>query len=207
MHKLSKSESRQEDRTRLPATQDVFREAVETKTRLFSERWHPANAAEVVIAFLKAERHRSSRYGLHLTHEQNRLIDSPNPNDQIENQQRLSLLRTSFRRASLWDAIPANTQWYRIEYLRYSHLSELLVISDKSWLNFASRIPKQMTGPERWAPPILWAHSREGPFTVLEGNNRINWVAAKRYNRLEVAVMIGVSADRCSLHWPDLIGW
>jgi hypothetical protein len=185
----------------------VFREAVETNTKLSSERWHAANAAEVVIAFLKAERHRSSRYGLHLTREQNRLIDSPNLRDQIGNGERLSLLRTSFRRAPLWDAIPSNTEWYRIEYLRYSHLSELLVISDKSWLNFASRIPKEMTEPERWAPPILWAHSKEGPFTVLEGNNRINWVAAKRYSRLELAVLVGVSPDICSLHWPDLMRW
>jgi hypothetical protein len=174
---------------------------------LDSELWHPATSAEVVIAFLKAERHRSSRYGLQLTSEQNGLIDSPNLRDPIGNEKRLSLLKTSFRRAPLWDAIPETTQWFRVEYLRYSHLDQLLVIPEKGWLNFASRIPKEMSDPERWAPPILWGHNKEGPFTVLEGNNRINWIAAKRYSRLELGVLIGLSADRCPWHWPDLITW
>jgi hypothetical protein len=85
--------------------------------------------------------------------------------------------------------LPADTTWFRVDHLRRSHLDQLRAINYSDWNSsndhnelekVALRKP-QMTwrGPAPrgdWSP-ILFAHDRAGPFTILEANHRMTALA------------------------------
>ena len=52
----------------------------------------------------------------------------------------------------------------------------------------------------------MWGHDRGGPFTILEGNNRlIAYASTAPRPALEVSVFIGLSKSPCFWHRADPI--
>ena len=176
---------------------------------LSEQKWEPVSFSHPCLAFLRAEwdkipaptaAHRS-------------LIDHPDLTSNAENAQRLQLLRT--RREPLLRRAPSDTAWFEVSYLRPNHLTELLVIGRCGWdsktdanelLRVAARCSKPLaTDPSAWTQPLLWGHTRQGPFTILEGNNRLVALAAA-FPRpaFQLSVYVGLSAAPCLWHLLDL---
>lgn len=178
--------------------------------KLENQSWRVVTIHAVHLAFARAEWHRLPG----TTHADRRLIDSANLADSAENERRRQLLY-GFR-APLLQRVPSDTVWYEVRYLEAGHLGELLAIGRCGWddaadhnelLKVATRRPLTLnTPPAKWSEPILWGHSRSGPFTILEANNRL--VAYSRILTppvLKVPVYIGLSSSRCVWHLPDPI--
>jgi hypothetical protein len=119
-------------------------------------------------------------------------------------------------RAPLLGEIPPDTRWYAVSHLEREHLGELLVISRCGWdkpshgneLDAVAACEAVEAGPvhpENWDRRlILWAHSRRGPFTILEGNHRLVALrAASTIPPLHVEVLVGLSPSPCLLHRQD----
>jgi hypothetical protein len=51
--------------------------------------------------------------------------------------------------------------------------------------------------------PILWGHSKAGPFTIIEGNKRLIAYAATGETTINIPVLIGLSPMRCLWHILD----
>lgn len=190
------------------------------------EDWFEVPFDDVVLAFLRGEAHRFEK----LTDDACRLIRTYDPQSKRDKLGRCILLST--RRGGLFDGIPPDTRWYRVEYLRNDHLDELLVMREPNWIDETDRnalgdvairkmIPRRPAptdrgdthsileyysdDPEQWQSPILWGHSNAGPFTILEGTHRFAWYyrEAKAYPDFKNVAYVGLS-DRLS-HWhlPD----
>jgi hypothetical protein len=127
----------------------------------------------------------------------------------------LTANRERFRR--LWDIrggllmhIPADTIWFNVEHLADAELDELRVIYHCQWDNVAShrnelrRVATLMPEPLKkppllWERPILWGHTTAGPFTILEGNNRlIGYASQDPSPGLAIPVLVGLSQNRCA---------
>ncbi len=61
--------------------------------------------------------------------------------------------------------------------------------------------------PSSWERPILWGHDRNGPFTIIEGNNRLTAYAASGQSGLNIPAFIGLSTMRCVWHLSDNSGF
>lgn len=180
-----------------------------THSPLSAELWHPVSNAEACLAFLRAEwdkeAERTAWYD-------RILIDEPDLGDPSQNAIRRLILGSW--RAPLLDKIPTDTSWFRVHFLHESHLDEIFVIGSDDWrdpgdknelLQVAKRRGKALNGlPTDWHPPLLWGHSQEGPFTILEGNNRlVNYAASASRPPLEIVCFIGLSPSPCVWHEPD----
>jgi hypothetical protein len=141
------------------------------------------------------------------------LVTVPDLVDAAQNERRRQLLYS--RRGPLLDQVPGSTEWFEVRYLERGHLHQLRAINHRHWTRpgvdnnevlkvaHRMRIPL-LRQPTDWAPPILWGHTRNGPFTVLEGNNRFVAYAAVRHQiALRVRVYVGLSAEPCCWHTPD----
>jgi hypothetical protein len=122
-------------------------------------------------------------------------------------------------RAQLLGEIPPDTRWHCVRSVRLSdHIDELRVIRSADWIDknaapgddrrlsrVAAWRAKQMTdAPHQWAPPILWGHSRRGPFTIIEGNNRLTALAHNEPNSsVPIMTYIGLSDVPCFWHEDD----
>jgi hypothetical protein len=169
---------------------------------------------EVVAEFLRGERH---RFEHSLPSAEMALIDSPNISDPRENHARLRYLYCS--RGHLIGEIPPDTQWYEVRNLTAEGLSELHVIARCGWdhsgdrnelLRVVLRRPSALTSqPSSWARPILWGHEKAGPFTILEGNNRLVAFASQgQQSALMIPALVGLSPTPCCFHIfdpPDVI--
>jgi len=175
---------------------------------LDGQQWTSVPFAPACLAFLQAEWDKIPAAAA-----TNRsLIDHPDLNSGVQNQHRLELLRT--RRQPLLEQIPTNTSWFEVRYLTAEHVHQLLVIGRCGWdspsdsnelARVAQRCSKLLaTDPSKWAHPLLWGHSREGPFTILEGNNRLVALAGT-VPRLDftLPVYVGLSTMPCLWHLPD----
>ena len=161
------------------------------------------------LAFLTAE----FRYISDTTPGDADLITKPNLQDTAQNRQRRELLYR--RRGALLKQIPDSTEWFEVQYLERWHLHQLRAINHRYWTspgvddNELLKVARRMRitlllQPEEWAAPILWGHTRKGPLTVLEGNNRLVAYAAVRHRlRLGVRVYVGLSGEPCCWHAPD----
>ena len=128
------------------------------------------------MAFLRAEWTKIGRPA------ERDLIDKANLSDEAQNRRRRELLYS--RRAPLLHRVPSDTAWHEVRHLERVHLRQLLVIGgncgwddpgDRNELLLVAKRRKiaLQTPPERWDEPILWGQTTGGPFTVLEGNNRL----------------------------------
>jgi hypothetical protein len=140
------------------------------------------------------------------------LAERPDIASAAQNERRRKLLY-EWRGRMLFH-VPASTTWYEVRYLREGHLHQLRAIDFPEWnsdkdhnelLKVAKRKPIILTHePHRWPAPILWGHDRKGPFTILEGNNRLTAYAALNPRPpLEIAACVGLSADPSRWHMPD----
>ena len=176
---------------------------------LAEELWEPANLNVVVLAFLKAE---WNEYTEDIKIQYSKIIESPTLGDVNEDRIRSQLLAA--RRGPLLSHIPSNTSWFMVSHLRRQHFSELLVINHSHWtssedrnelLKVVSRRPEPLKShPRSWATPILWGHSKAGPFTILEGNHRLTALASSAETlEYPLVAYIGLAQSKCHWHLPD----
>ena len=177
--------------------------------RLSGQTWTEVTVHHVYVAFLCAEWHKLI---VPTTLHDRQLIDQPDLSSYSENQRRAELLYSY--RAPLLQRMPADTRLYEVRYLQEGHLDELLVIGRCGWdsphdgnelLQVARRklLPLR-SQPQTWSAPILWGHTRQGPFTILEGNNRlVAFAGADPRPSLRRSVYAGLSGSLCFWHLPD----
>ena len=174
---------------------------------LSDETWEPVSVHRVVLDFIRGEPHYwQPILPDHLHH----VVHDADLDDGGQNSLRWRLLY-SYRRY-LMGEIPPDTEWYEVRALRDEHLPELLVIARSGFFEGpAFDLPSAgthlqlalQTPPEAWMPPILWGHDRDGPFTVLEGNNRLAAYARSPSGALGVPVYVGLSPTPCYWHALD----
>ncbi|MGD8328234.1 MAG: hypothetical protein PVJ49_02280 [Acidobacteriota bacterium] len=173
---------------------------------LRDQSWNPISIHRVVLNFLRSEPHHWQDL---LPERLHRVVDDPDLDSGEQNAARWRLLH--YYRRYLVGEIPPDTAWYEVRHLEDAHLAELMVISRSAFFNgppFDLRevsarkpIPLQ-TPPEQWQPPILWGHSEDGPFTILEGNHRLTAYAAAPTGTLSIPSYVGISTMPC--HWHAL---
>jgi hypothetical protein len=117
--------------------------------------------------------------------------------------------------------IPPDTKWYEVRNLTDEDLNELHVVNyhdfnDPKDQNELVKVVARKAAVEQkrqekieargpptdWDPPILWGHTKAGPFTIIEGNKRLIAYAASGQTGMDVPVLIGLSPMRC--HWHTL---
>jgi hypothetical protein len=105
--------------------------------------------------------------------------------------------------------IPPDTEWYEVQNLTDAELDELRVIYRCGWDNpshrnelrrVAALMPNPLKKPfSRWERSILWGHGVNGPFTMIEGNNRlIGYASHDLKPELSISVLIGLSPQPCA---------
>jgi hypothetical protein len=141
------------------------------------------------------------------------LIATPDLDDTAQNHRRRELLYS--RRGPLLERIPESTEWFEVENLERWHLHQLRAIDHRYWNspgvddNELLKVARRMRitlllQPHEWAAPILWGHTRVGPLTVLEGNNRlVAYAGVRNQVHLGVRVYVGLSGEPCCWHVPD----
>lgn len=181
-------------------------------------KWTCVPIHRVVIAWLRAERDGYVAEVLPQTGLSQaqlvQLLDRANLDDAEENRARLRLLYWARNLYVL--EIPPDTDWYEVVNLKHEHIGELLAVNHPAWtdpsdcnelLKVAARKGRPMLAPlSQWQPPILWGHDRTGPFTIIEGNNRLVSYAKSGQVNLDMPVFIGLSPIRCLYHLPDRSG-
>jgi hypothetical protein len=178
------------------------------REQLETELWNPVGIYPVHLAFFQAE---FAKLPGKMPGDEE-LAEHPDPGDPAQNERRRTLLYGW--RGPLLNRIPDSTTWYEVRYLREGHLHQLRAINFPEWnspkdrnelVKVARRKPIALTEePHRWRAPILWGHDRRGPFTILEGNNRLTaYATLSRRPPLQLAVYVGLSVDRCCWHVPD----
>lgn len=189
------------------------------RPELVNEHWKLCARERVVLAFLRAE---WDKWPLLMMLGDRGIVDNPDLKDPVQNNTRASLLWHV--RAPLLELIPADTCWFEVKNFSRAHCWQLHAINFPDWNSpddmnelekVAIRKPEPLRVPvNEWASPILWGHSKSGPFTVLEGNHRMCALASQVTSCDECAapVFIGISTELCRWHHPDAValrrqGW
>ena len=178
---------------------------------LSDENWSAVSVDEAWHAFLKTEWDKWSPLTQWVDR---RLVMEPNIDDLVENRLRASLIAAL--RGPLLQRLPTDTQWFKVNFLRDEHLPELRVIGrcgldspadENEVLEVAKRRPRPLikTQMPLWEPPMLWGHSKAGPFTILEGNHRLIAYAGsqRRAAALAMPCYVGLSSQPCYWHLAD----
>jgi hypothetical protein len=174
---------------------------------LAAESWTPVPKDAVILSFLRSE------WGKIRANASRALIDNTDIDDRFQNNARTKLLWDI--RGGLIRDIPGDTAWFAVRFLRQRHLDELHAIRFGEWngpddLNelrqVALRRPESLrvgSNIESWEP-ILWSHSRDGPFTVLEGNHRLTALrGSSQIHDFQMVTYVGTCASMCRWHRPD----
>ena len=181
---------------------------------LREETWTPASFDDVAYEWVRGEQHKLPIPRDILGRLQTRiekLLNDPDRQDPLENARRRQLML--LLRGNLLRWLPPDTNWYRVEFLRDCHIDELLAIGRCGWDSGVDENELRMvtlrwpedgqTDPRTWVPPILWGHTTQGPFTILEGNHRLVFHVRHHVSELQAPVLIGLSSGLCHLHKPD----
>lgn len=184
---------------------------------LAQKNWNAVSIHRIVLAWLRAERatHLARQLAAFpvqvLAPAIAALLDNADLNDSDENRARLRLLYLI--RSMFVVEIPPDTVWYEVQNMTHDDLGELHAVNYGNWNNPADRnelfkvaARKRLqikAPPPDWEPPILWGHSQDGPFTILEGNHRLTAYAASESKDLNIPVLIGLSPLRCVWHILD----
>src|SRR5271155_4083385 len=141
-------------------------------------------------------------------------ITSPNITDPSENHMRLRWLH-QIRRWIIGE-IPPDTRWFEVHDLTDNELAELHVIARCGWdapgqdnnelLRVAVRKPHHLKPLTEWKRPILWGHVERGPFTIIDGNNRLTGYASSNLRGIAIPVLVGLSPTPCYWHIFDQCG-
>lgn len=72
----------------------------------------------------------------------------------------------------------------------------LVVGERQDWLSFGGNAKEdQWAWRSRFGGRSLWGHDRSGPYTILEGNNRLTaYESTGRTGKLSLPVLVGLSA-------------
>jgi hypothetical protein len=171
--------------------------------------WTPVTIHVVVAEFLQSERHNVAGF-IHSALIS--VIDHPDLTNPLQNHFRLKLLYTI--RRWIFGEIPPDTEWYEVQNLTEDELDELHVIARCGWddpgdrnelRKVAARKPDTLTTrPAEWPRPILWGHSKAGPFTIIEGNHRlVSYASTSSAAGLKIPALIGLSPTPCHYHIDD----
>ena len=178
------------------------------REQLDTEQWNPVGVEFMQLAFF---RHEFASLPGRMPGDE-KLAAAPDLDSPAENERRRTLLYAWGRRFLMH--IPESTTWYEVRYLREGHLHQLRAIDFPEWNSHKDRneLPKvarrvhiPMTdGPDLWQMPILWGHSRKGPFTILEGIYQLTaYAALETRPPLEIAACVGLSPDPSRWHLAD----
>ncbi len=191
---------------------------------LGTEAWTPVTVHEVFATFCRSERDRITRFlddlkarGTLSASEADALRTAVERPDREDPRLRHLRMRAVYLvRAPLLGEIPPDTLWYAVSHLEREHLGELRVIGRCGWDKPSHRneleavvacgaVGAEPVHPETWDRRlILWAHSRRGPYTILEGNHRLVALrSASPVPSLRVTVLVGLSPSSCLLHRMD----
>jgi hypothetical protein len=178
---------------------------------LANMNWTEIGIHHVVLEFLRCEE-KTTKFPT--PPQWQPVISNPNLNDPLENQKRLRLLYIP--RAIFMIEIPPDTTWFEVGSLTANELGELYVSAkhNSEWDaagNQLERVASAIPVIDLRAPPsawpgriILWAHDRNGPFTILEGNKRmLAYKQATSPPPLELDVYVGISQSYCYWHYAD----
>lgn len=194
--------------------------------------WEKVAIDEVICSFLKSEYEKTPT--IVFSKEELNLINNPDFNDNIENQEREGLLLHKLRRRPLWDKIPKDTEWWRVGPIDLQLMKRIHVIDKPGggWTDLfepdssleavvrnlhqdskknikINRIMDSLRGDPQIInnSTILFSHSKNGHFTIIEGNHR--WCAlmlhAKRGKILKSKIYsyVGISRENCHWHFED----
>jgi len=191
---------------------------------LSKQKWEQVSIHEVYYTFLKGEFEKCfNSFKEYVSYAgqvvvvdkeslKKQILEDPDFGDESQNAARSALL--AFGRNALLSQIPQSTVWYKVSSLRESHFDELRVIGRCGWddagddnelLNVAKRKSETLTSnPSDWVAPILWGHTEEGPFTVIEGNHRlVAYASLQNRPELNILIYVGLSDEWCFWHLPD----
>lgn len=172
------------------------------------QRWDPVGPEQMVASFLRSEIDKVLIRYL----KDRSLADAPDFSNAFENALRLLLLHLI--RGGLLAQLPRDTTWYRVTSLTPAHFDELRAINATDWLSPNDRnelrkvaarkqIPLEPGDPNVWEP-ILFAHDRTGPYTILEGNHRMtSYCGASDPPPATWTAYVGISRSPCHWHLPD----
>ncbi len=184
---------------------------MQIQSPLAKQKWEKVTIHQVYHTYLKNEFEKCiQHFGPHAVTNKE-LVDNPDFDNESQNCKRLVLL--CFR-APILIQIPCSTVWYKVSSLKQSHLNELIVIGRCGWddhndqnelLNVAKRKKEKLnSSPAEWNTPILWGHTKEGPFTIIEGNHRlVAYASLQNGPELNISFYVGLSNEYCFLHLPD----
>ncbi len=190
---------------------------------LSERKWEPVSVFEVLGRFLFAERGRWP-----LTPRQRNAAEDKNSRDPKLNRIRWRAIFE--RRCALLLEIPPDTQWFRVGPIDLEDIGEFRIIARCGWDVYASpsyTINETLNNINFQVDPgktvrsmascishshldrssIFFAHSKKGPFSVLEGNKR--WCAVALSKRGEeilqdhILIYVGLSPNLCSWHCED----
>lgn len=175
-----------------------------------NKNWVQSSVHNMVASFLRAERHHYEC--LDDFDRFSSWIDRPDISCPDQNHARLRMLY--YKRKRLVGEIPPDTVWYEVSYLTEQDLDWLLVIARCGWddpghMNELRKVAviKMLSltiPPSEWQPIILWGHTEQGPFTILEGNHRLAaYCWSQTDEPLKVPVIVGLSPTPCLWHKPD----
>lgn len=171
------------------------------KTRLI-----PVSKHEVIWAWLCAEyldpSHKYNRYYQSSSKDFGTPeLTSPDFNDEQQNKIREDVFNNVRGKFLLWKPIVHHTQWYSTSILCPGNIVERIV-------KYLPMNVPYIYGPYKPAEQphaqksdlthmVLWGHTKQGPYIVLEGNHRF-------YNRIETTLMpkvyVGLSDQPYELH-------
>jgi hypothetical protein len=180
-----------------------------TVPTLAQETWLSCSVHEVILSFLRSEWAKWPMISAYWDH--NLVAQGSDFVDATENNVRAQMLWAI--RSPLLQTIPSDTRWFRVQHLRGNHFAELHTINHVAWnapedMNelgkVALRTMQVCKAPEGQWSPILWAHDKNGPFTILEGNHRMTALAQSANKRsVELIAYVGLSRNRCIWHLLD----
>jgi hypothetical protein len=146
---------------------------------LFHKEWNTITIHRVISEFLRAERDNFAPIHPPWTP----LINSPNLDDPLENNKRLRLFY--IKRSIFWIEIPLDTIWYEVNSLTANELDELYVSAKHNpvWDGAGNKLDRVAavekiplhTPPEAWGRVILWGHNKDGPFSIIEVSNGVQF--------------------------------
>jgi hypothetical protein len=113
--------------------------------------------------------------------------------------------------------IPLDTEWFDVRFLTDHELTEVHAVNFPNWTDpgdnnelekvAARKEIELIASPEMWETPILWGHDQRGPFTIMEGNNRLTAYVGSRQGGINIPVFVGLSRLQCIWHVFDKCGF
>jgi hypothetical protein len=196
----------------------VYHELVEPDMSLAEKTWRRVAIHDAVLAWLRAERTKiairctNSKLPRLLWDEKlDALLNQFDLDDAEQNHARLRLLYLI--RSMFVGEIPPDTDWYAVDSLTDDDLPELRAVNHQDWTDphDENELPKValrkqfalQSTPDTWESPILFGHDKAGPFTILEGNNRLTAYARSGQSGLSIPVIVELSQLPCIWHIVD----